>query len=350
MKGATLFSGFEGVGTGMKAAGIEHAWGLSANSNCAKIEPVTTVFAGLFLWPVREPYNRKVGLKAPVFSAYPGTVVTDVQASLRVREFCVMGNVPDDIIIDIKKIRVRVGPANKQHYYDKGYDVWGKNYAVVRVEDMPESSGVKVPIVCPRCDKRREATIQKVNRTGHTYCKACVKHINNFQDITGQRFRRLVAVEAVGQDSAGATQWLCICDCGEETITAITRLNNGLTNSCGCLRIERTIEAVSGENNVNYNPDLTERDRIDRRIIPKYCEWRDAIKERDNYTCRACGVRGSSHMAAHHLNAWFSFPEQRFDLNNGVTLCSGCHNEFHAIYGRGHNTKGQYIEWLGVRQ
>lgn len=50
-------------------------------SERGRIEPVTTVFAGLFLWPVREPYNSSVGQKAPALWVHPGTVVTDVQAT-----------------------------------------------------------------------------------------------------------------------------------------------------------------------------------------------------------------------------------------------------------------------------
>lgn len=37
MIGATLFSGFEGVGIGMKAAGIKHAWGLEYNADIAAV-------------------------------------------------------------------------------------------------------------------------------------------------------------------------------------------------------------------------------------------------------------------------------------------------------------------------
>jgi hypothetical protein len=54
-----------------------------------------------------------------------------------------------------------------------------------------------------------------------------------FQDLTGQRFGRLVAISY-----AGTSKWLCKCDCGREIATKAQSLKDGVTRSCGCLRIE----------------------------------------------------------------------------------------------------------------
>ena len=48
---------------------------------------------------------------------------------------------------------------------------------------------------------------------------------------------------------------------------------------------------------------------------------------------------------AHHLNGWAWAKDQRFDLENGITLCENCHKLFHSIYGRGKNTREQYEEF-----
>ena len=37
--------------------------------------------------------------------------------------------------------------------------------------------------------------------------------------------------------------------------------------------------------------------------------------------------------------------ERRIDITNGVCLCEVCHKEFHKLYGKGDNTKEQYIEF-----
>ena len=52
---------------------------------------------------------------------------------------------------------------------------------------------------------------------------------------------------------------------------------------------------------------------------------------------------------AHHLNGWNAFPEQRFDLDNGVTLCTDCHKDFHSQYGYGDNTREQFNEYAASK-
>jgi ribosomal protein S27AE len=58
----------------------------------------------------------------------------------------------------------------------------------------------------------------------------------------------------------------------------------------------------------------------------KYKLWREAVFERDNYTCTECGDRGGT-LHADHILRWKDYPELRFDVSNGQTLCVGCHLE-----------------------
>jgi 5-methylcytosine-specific restriction endonuclease McrA len=55
-------------------------------------------------------------------------------------------------------------------------------------------------------------------------------------------------------------------------------------------------------------------------------DWRTAVFERDNYTCQECHARGGR-LEAHHIKPFGFFPEHRFDINNGLTLCRDCHNK-----------------------
>ena len=63
-----------------------------------------------------------------------------------------------------------------------------------------------------------------------------------FNDITGQRFGRLVAVEDAGTSGDGRFLWRCRCDCGGEAVVRSRDLRRGATQSCGCLQRERTAE------------------------------------------------------------------------------------------------------------
>lgn len=74
-----------------------------------------------------------------------------------------------------------------------------------------------------------------------------------------------------------------------------------------------------------------------------HIRWAHAVKSRDFFTCDICGGKGELH--SHHLNAYNLFPDERYDISNGVTLCVEHHDMFHGIYGKGDNTALQFEEF-----
>ena len=67
----------------------------------------------------------------------------------------------------------------------------------------------------------------------------------------------------------------------------------------------------------------------------EYVAWRTQVFERDNHTCRRCFTRSGDwsakgkrvNLVAHHIKSWQDYPELRYDVDNGATLCVKCHNE-----------------------
>ena len=57
-----------------------------------------------------------------------------------------------------------------------------------------------------------------------------------------------------------------------------------------------------------------------------YKLWREKVFERDDYTCQICGIRGGE-IQADHIKPQSVYPELRFELSNGRTLCRPCHME-----------------------
>ena len=62
----------------------------------------------------------------------------------------------------------------------------------------------------------------------------------------------------------------------------------------------------------------------------EYQQWRKAVYERDNYTCQRCGDNKGGNLNAHHIKPWADFPELRYVVSNGVTLCVKCHHIAHS--------------------
>lgn len=81
--------------------------------------------------------------------------------------------------------------------------------------------------------------------------------------------------------------------------------------------------AVTGENNYNWRGGVTPLNEKIRKSI-EYRQWRNSVFVRDNYTCQVCDKRGGW-LEADHIKQFAYYPELRFDISNGQTLCKPCH-------------------------
>jgi len=53
--------------------------------------------------------------------------------------------------------------------------------------------------------------------------------------------------------------------------------------------------------------------------------WRKQIFQRDSFKCKIDNSDCKGQLEAHHILSWREFPELRFDINNGITLCHAHH-------------------------
>ena len=88
----------------------------------------------------------------------------------------------------------------------------------------------------------------------------------------------------------------------------------------------------------------------DGRELPEYRDWRKAVFDRDLYTCQCCGARNGHgkyiRLEAHHIKDWKNNVEDRYIIENGVTLCIDCHTLFHSVYGKKGNNQEQYNDFI----
>lgn len=178
-------------------------------------------------------------------------------------------------------------------------------------------------------------------------------------DLVGQKYNKLTVVEKVPSNPPKQIKikWLCKCDCGNEVVVRGDHLRRGHTRSCGCLILEinkkrkgvkRPGVGLKGKLNGNWKGGISTAIQIIRGSN-SYSNWRNDIFKRDDYTCQSCSRRGCE-LNAHHISNFSSMFDKEdeilYDLDNGVTFCKTCHNEFHLTFGRKNNNKEQLISFL----
>lgn len=104
----------------------------------------------------------------------------------------------------------------------------------------------RVIVQCSKCGNIYESRLVNVKKAES--CRACAAKERRV-DITGQRFGRLVVTSMVDDYISPSGFRLamcnCHCDCGNDTVVFMSGLVTGSTQSCGCLRTERTKEALT---------------------------------------------------------------------------------------------------------
>jgi 5-methylcytosine-specific restriction endonuclease McrA len=76
---------------------------------------------------------------------------------------------------------------------------------------------------------------------------------------------------------------------------------------------------------------------------PAYADWRKKILKRDKKTCKMPGCKSKAKLQVHHIRKWSSASALRYEISNGITLCSTCHK---SITGKEHHYESLFMELI----
>lgn len=106
------------------------------------------------------------------------------------------------------------------------------------------------------------------------------------------------------------------------------------------------IHKAKGVNHHAWKGGVTVPNELARKS-QEYRLWRESVFKRDNYTCQECGVRGGCGkkvvLNADHIKPFAWFPELRYAIDNGRTLCIYCHKKT-PTYGTNGNKAVEYLK------
>lgn len=83
------------------------------------------------------------------------------------------------------------------------------------------------------------------------------------------------------------------------------------------------LRKILGEKHPNWKGD--EVIKNNERNDSAYHQWVVKVKRRDNNQCRIKNESCLGYKIVHHILPWRAYPEERYNINNGITLCQFHH-------------------------
>ena len=175
---------------------------------------------------------------------------------------------------------------------------------------------VKNCIICNKEFKRR-GKLAEIAKTCSSKCfhKSRRKRLLKNCYFCGKKFEKLLC--EVNKNKSG--KHFCSRDCAFKVMVPSTAFKKG---QIGWSRSLKRPE-MSGNKHPMWKGGITPINFAIRNSLA-YEDWRKSVFERDNYTCIKCGLIGGK-LNADHIKPFALFPELRFELSNGQTLCEDCH-------------------------
>ena len=175
-------------------------------------------------------------------------------------------------------------------------------------------------------------------------CKTCNKLVYfpewRLKKSTGNSFcsHKCYSKTMIGGSRRGVPSKIKQCEvCGKDMKIAQCYLNLGKGKTCSkdCAKVStsRTIigtknpkmsEFMKGRKH-RYVKDRSKLTVRESRKSQTYNDWRKSVLNRDKWKCQMHNENCGGILEVHHILNFKEYPELRYDINNGITLCHSHH-------------------------
>jgi uncharacterized protein YlzI (FlbEa/FlbD family) len=115
-----------------------------------------------------------------------------------------------------------------------------------------------------------------------------------------------------------------------KTLKIESNYNPAIRDEKTKIKISASLQGIDEKDWNGFKEDINSLIRKSK----EYQNWRKQVFERDKYTCQECGAKSGNgkkiYLHAHHIKEFSKYPEKRFNLDNGKTLCVDCHHKQHS--------------------
>jgi hypothetical protein len=220
----------------------------------------------------------------------------------------------------------------KQYFKDNGCELLEKEYIDSHAKMSYRCVCKNISTICfhsfkqgHKCKKCGSKKTGEQNKNSYKYVYDYFK--KNGCDLLEKKYK----------DNKIPLKYRCSCN-NISKITFNSFIKGTRCRKCGT-------EKQSGKNNHNWNPVLTNEDRLLKRKFPGYEKWRKKVYKKNNHICQKC-LHEEKRLHAHHIEGYSENKELRLAESNGVTFCEKCHIKFHKKYGKKNNNRQQLNEFL----
>ena len=202
-------------------------------------------------------------------------------------------------------------------------------------------------VKCFWCEKEYHQRCDTIKRQmakyGHSCCKRCFGKEKSFSEAQKAR-----------TDNRSHAH-------SDETKLLLSALKKGKPSwnkglNVSDERVKKNAEATKkaklknpsiGNKNPNWKGGISAIPKAFPPELKKWMAFRAELIKREYGQCYKCNERFfSNQLDIHHLASRKKYPELEYDELNCVTLCKGCHKQFHKIYGVKNFTPLQWQSWI----